>query len=88
MHVNILNIFKPRQTPPTREEFTFTGNCDLLEYQEGNPVNVGRCDYSMYNGVCPRHGKRSDYPDRDSRVVDVRDRDYGDDPRLRAFLGH
>lgn len=34
---------------------TFSGNCLVREFT-GDGVSVGRCYYSTYDGICPRHG--------------------------------
>lgn len=60
---------KPKQSP------VLTGNCPIREHS-GDGHYVGRCDFAMYNDICPRHGRLEDYPDHDDRAVDPRDRRY------------
>ena len=72
-----------RRPAPT---FTCEGNCDIREHT-GDGYFVGRCDFPIYEGFCPRHGRLSDYPDRDDRAVDPRDRDFGDGPLRDHLLG-
>lgn len=53
----------------------FTGGCPIREYT-GDGAYVGRCEFSTHDGVCPRHGRLSDYPDNDDRAVDPRSRRF------------
>lgn len=52
-----------------------TGNCPIREHT-GAGDYVGACTYACYDGVCPRHGRVSDYPCRDDRDVDIYERDF------------
>lgn len=56
---------EPRRAPD--------GNCPIREHA-GDGVYVGRCDFAVYDGVCPRHGVVADYPTLDDREVAVEDR--------------
>lgn len=49
---------------------TFTGNCPVREHT-GDGAFVGRCEHACYDGICPRHGRLSDYPTNDDREVAV-----------------
>lgn len=49
------------------------GNCPIREHTADGHY-VGRCDFAVYDGVCPRHGIVSDYPTHDDREVRVEDR--------------
>lgn len=55
------------------EERTLTGNCPIREHT-GDGVYVGRCDFAVYDGFCPRHGALEDYPTFDDREVHPDDR--------------
>lgn len=57
------------------ERATFTGSCPIREHT-GDGHYVGRCDFATHDGVCPRHGMLSDYPDNDDREVEVRNRRF------------
>lgn len=48
-------------------------NCPIREHT-GDGFYVGRCDFAVYNGVCPRHGVVRDYPNLDDRDVPVEKR--------------
>jgi hypothetical protein len=54
---------KPKTAP------VLDGNCAIREHT-GDGAYVGRCDFAVYDGVCPRHGVVADYPNLDDRDVD------------------
>jgi hypothetical protein len=56
-------------------EHTFTGSCSIREHA-GDGAYIGRCDFATYGGVCPRHGRLSDYPENDDRAVRPEDRRF------------
>lgn len=53
---------KPRPVPD--------GTCPIREHT-GDGGYVGRCDFAIYNGICPRHGVVDDYPNLDDRDVQI-----------------
>jgi hypothetical protein len=61
---------KPKYQSASR---TFTGSCPIREHT-GDGAYVGRCEFATYDGVCPRHGLLSQYPDNDDRAVDPQSR--------------
>ena len=44
------------------------GNCPIREHT-GDGTYVGRCDFAVYDGICPRHGILTDYITLDDREV-------------------
>jgi len=56
---------KPKEAPRR-----FDGNCPIREHT-GDGNYVGRCDHSVYDGICPRHGAVADYPNHDDRDIPV-----------------
>lgn len=53
-----------------------TGNCPIIEHA-GDGVSVGRCDFALWDNICPRHGLLEDYPNLDDRDVPY--------PHMRRF---
>jgi hypothetical protein len=51
------------------------GSCDVREHT-ADGAYVGRCEHATHDGVCPRHGRLSDYPNRDDREVDPAQRSF------------
>lgn len=58
-----------------RRKPVLTGNCPIREHT-GDGSYVGRCDFAVYDYVCPRHGRIDDYPTHDDREVAPRDRRF------------
>lgn len=56
------------------------GNCPIREHT-GDGVYVGRCDFAVYGGICPRHGVVADYYTLDDRDVPVANRRFGNGRR-------
>lgn len=52
-----------------------TGNCPIREHT-ADGVYVGRCEAACYDGVCPRHGRLSDYLNNDDREIDPPARNF------------
>jgi hypothetical protein len=71
-----MRMFK-RQPRPTRK---LTSNCPIREHT-ADGAYVGRCDFALYDDICPRHGFVSDYPNLDDRDVEVGDRRPSDRER-------
>lgn len=45
-------------------------NCPIREHT-GDGAYVGRCDFAVHDGYCPRHGALEDYPNDDDRDLPI-----------------
>jgi hypothetical protein len=53
-------------------------NCPIREHT-ADGAYVGRCDFTVRDGVCCRHGMLVDYPTLDDREVDPPQRRFSPD---------
>lgn len=52
-----------------------TGICPIREHTADGKY-VGPCHSACYGGICPRHGRLSDYVNNDDREIDPPDRNF------------
>jgi hypothetical protein len=68
----VVTLRRGREAAP---DGALTGNCPIREHS-GDGAYVGRCEFACYDGVCPRHGRVSDYRTLDDRDVPYNSRNF------------
>jgi hypothetical protein len=62
-----------RRRSASESEPQIIGSCPIREHT-GDGIYVGRCEFAMHDGYCPRHGAVEDYPNLDDRDIQPIDR--------------